>query len=65
MQVEKIDTTLYRVPLAVPVQAASTGLMCEFDLVTVRVRDSDGTEGCGYTVLHAGQGQSIVEIATL
>ena len=62
MQLEKIDTTLYRIPLAVPVQSASTGLMREFDLITVRVRDSNGIEGCGYTVLHAGQGQSIVSI---
>ena len=62
MKLEHITTTLYQIPLAVPVEAAAAGLMKAFDFVAVRVRDSDGVEGCGYTVLHAGQGKSIVSI---
>ena len=34
--------------------------MSEFDMVMVRVTDSDGATGCGYTVVMAGQGDSIL-----
>ena len=60
MKIEQLDTTLYRLPLPTPIQAASTDVMSEFDMVMVRLRDSDGATGCGYTVLLAGQGDSIV-----
>ncbi|MEM7255128.1 MAG: mandelate racemase/muconate lactonizing enzyme family protein, partial [Pseudomonadota bacterium] len=62
MKIATIETTLYRVPLAVPVQAASTGEMRAFDMIMVRIRDDDGVEGCGYTVLLAGQGRSIATL---
>lgn len=62
MQVHKVETTLYRVPLAVPVEAASTGVMRAFDMVMVRIWDSEGVHGCGYTVLLEGQGKSVVSI---
>ena len=61
-RIEWLETTIYRIPLTVPVQAASTDVMSEFDLVMVRLRDADGAEGCGYTVLMAGQGASVVAI---
>ncbi|NKC15317.1 MAG: uroporphyrinogen decarboxylase [Gammaproteobacteria bacterium] len=56
MKIDRIETTLYQVPLPTPIQAASTAVMHAFDLVMVRVADSDGATGCGYTVMHAGQG---------
>jgi len=59
MKIENIVTSLHRMPLPTPIQAASTGVMSEFDLVMVRVTDSEGAQGCGYTVMHAGQGGPI------
>ena len=62
MKIERIETTLYRIPLATPVEAASHGVMSEFDLVAVRLTDSAGGTGCGYTVLNAGHGDAVVPI---
>lgn len=61
-RIESIDIRLYRVPIDPPVQAASTGVMSAFDMVMVRVRDSDGAQGCGYTSLMAGQGNAVATI---
>ena len=62
MHIEQVETTLYRLPLDPPVAAASTGIMSEFDIITVQIRDSDGAVGVGYTTLLAGHGKSIVAI---
>lgn len=62
MKIEQVETTLYRIPLATPVEAASHGVMHEFDMVAVRLADSSGATGCGYTVLHAGHGNAVVPI---
>jgi len=62
MKIERIETTLYRIPLATPVEAASHGVMREFDLVAVRLTDSAGGRGCGYTVLNAGHGDAVIPI---
>jgi L-alanine-DL-glutamate epimerase-like enolase superfamily enzyme len=59
MHVSHIETTLYRIPLPVPIQAASTAVMRGFDMVMVRITDSDGATGCGYTVMHEGRGGAI------
>jgi L-alanine-DL-glutamate epimerase-like enolase superfamily enzyme len=59
MQTDKVEVTLYRIPLPTPIQAASTAVMTGFDLVMARVWDSDGADGCGYTLVHKGQGGSI------
>ena len=62
MKIDNVETTLYRIPLPTPIQAASTPVMTEFDLVMARVRDSYGATGCGYTVLSAGQGVGVAAI---
>jgi L-alanine-DL-glutamate epimerase-like enolase superfamily enzyme len=62
MKIERIETMLYRIPLATPVEAASHGVMSEFDMVAVRLTDSGGGTGCGYTVLNAGHGDAIIPI---
>ena len=62
MAVEHVQTDLYRLPLPTPVQAASTGVMSEFDMVVARIRDADGAEGAGYTVLMPGQGAAVAAI---
>lgn len=57
----KID--LFRMPLPEPMEASAAGIMRGFDMVMVRVTDADGTTGCGYTVLHEGQGPAVAAIA--
>lgn len=62
MEIERIETMLYRIPLPTPVQAASTSVMRSFDLVMVRITDSDGACGCGYTLVHAEQGKALASM---
>ena len=59
MKLTSIETTLYRLPLPAPIQAASTTIMNGFDMVMVRVTNNDGVSGCGYTVMHEGCGGPI------
>ena len=40
-KIDKIETTLYRLPLPEAVEAASSGVMADIDMVMVRVWDSD------------------------
>ncbi|MBI1395951.1 MAG: uroporphyrinogen decarboxylase [Betaproteobacteria bacterium] len=56
MKIDRIETSLHRIPLPVPVEAASHGVMRAFDMVAVQLTDSDSGTGCGYTVLNAGHG---------
>ena len=61
-KIDKIETTLYRLPLPEKIESASSGVLTAFDMVMVRVWDKDGTHGCGYTPLFSGQGPALVEI---
>ena len=63
--IAEMRTDLYRLPLPVPMEASAAGVMTAFDMVAVRITASDGASGCGYTVLHEGQGASIAAIADL
>lgn len=47
--IESVMTGLYRVPLDTVLSDSTHGLIPHFELVTVRIRDSDGAEGTGYT----------------
>lgn len=49
MPIGSLDTALYRIELPVPLSDSTHGTMTHFELVTVRLRDSDGAEGVGYT----------------
>lgn len=60
-----MQVDLYRLPLPTPVEASAAGLMKGFDMVVVRITDSDGASGCGYTVLHEHQGASVAAVADL
>jgi L-alanine-DL-glutamate epimerase-like enolase superfamily enzyme len=62
MNIDRVETTLYRIPLPVPVQAASHGVMSEFDMVVVRIGTTSGPAGVGYTVLNAGHGVAAAAI---
>jgi L-alanine-DL-glutamate epimerase-like enolase superfamily enzyme len=62
--IDRIETTLHRIPLPEPIEAYAAGVMKAFDMVSVRITNSDGVEGCGYTVLHEGQGVAVAAIVT-
>ncbi len=62
VNIDRIDTLLYRIPLPVPVQAASHGVMREFDMVAVRIGSDSGPSGVGYTVLNAGHGHAVAAV---
>lgn len=47
--VTAVQTDFYRVPLPVVMTDAKHGEMSHFELVTVRIEDSDGASGLGYT----------------
>lgn len=47
--IEDVRTDFYRVPLEVVLSDSTHGDIPHFELVTVRLRDSDGAEGVGYT----------------
>src|SRR5579875_1727087 len=49
MPISHLDTALYQIELPVPLSDSTHGTMTHFELVTVRLRDSDGAEGMGYT----------------
>ena len=43
------ETGFYRIPLTVVLSDSTHGEINAFELITCRVRDSDGAEGVGYT----------------
>jgi L-alanine-DL-glutamate epimerase-like enolase superfamily enzyme len=47
--IASLETGFYRIPLPVPLSDSTHGTMRAFQLITTRVRDSDGAEGVGYT----------------
>ena len=47
--IESLRTDSYRVPLEHVLSDSTHGAIPHFELVTVRLRDSDGAEGLGYT----------------
>ena len=58
----KVDTSHYRIPLDVPLTDSTHGTMTAFEIVTVRVVDSDGAEGVGYTYTTGHNGGAIADI---
>ncbi|MBU2367130.1 MAG: mandelate racemase/muconate lactonizing enzyme family protein [Alphaproteobacteria bacterium] len=58
-KIEHVSADYYRVPLPVPLSDSTHGVMANFDLVTIRVKDSDGVEGVGYTYTGGKNGRSI------
>lgn len=62
MNIDRIETTLFRIPLPTPVQAASHGVMRAFDMVAVRIVTASGVTGVGYTVLNEGHGVAVAAV---
>jgi L-alanine-DL-glutamate epimerase-like enolase superfamily enzyme len=59
MTIAALDTALYRIELPVPLSDSTHGTMTHFELVTVRLRDSDGVEGVGYTYTTGAGGAAV------
>jgi L-alanine-DL-glutamate epimerase-like enolase superfamily enzyme len=59
MPVTALDTALFRIQLPVPLSDSTHGTMTHFELVTVRLRDSDGAEGVGYTYTTGAGGAAV------
>ncbi len=68
-KIESIRSDLYFIPLAEVLTDAMHGEMHGFEIVTVRVVDTDGTEGVGYTYTCGRNGRAahacLVEIAEI
>jgi L-alanine-DL-glutamate epimerase-like enolase superfamily enzyme len=60
--IKKLETGFYRIPLSVPLTDSTHGEMNAFELITVRVRDSDGAEGVGYTYTVGRNGGGVADI---
>jgi L-alanine-DL-glutamate epimerase-like enolase superfamily enzyme len=55
-KIEKVDSAYYRILLPEVLTDSTHGAMSYFELITVRIQDSEGAEGMGYTfaVNHGG-----------
>ena len=60
--IKTVETGLYRIPLTVILSDSTHGEIAAFELVTCRVRDSDGAEGTGYTYTVGRNGGAIADI---
>ncbi len=58
-KIQSIEGGYYRIPLDVVLTDSMHGAMTAFELNTVRVRDSDGAEGVGYTYTCGHNGAAI------
>ena len=62
MKIESVEAGLYRIPLHTPLSDATHGEMTAFQLVTARVRDSDGADGLGYTYTVGRGGAAVLSL---
>ncbi|MFM0052525.1 mandelate racemase/muconate lactonizing enzyme family protein [Caballeronia grimmiae] len=57
--ISDISSDYFRIPLPVPLSDSTHGLIPNFELVTVTVRDADGAQGVGYTYTVGRNGRSV------
>ena len=60
--IKKIETGFYRIPLSVTLTDSTHGEMKAFELITIRLRDSEGAEGVGYTYTVGRNGGAVADI---
>lgn len=60
--ISEVVTNYYVIPLREPVVDSMHGLHINFELITVRVKDSNGHEGCGYTYTGGSGGKAIWQL---
>ena len=61
-RIAEIETGFYRIPLSITLSDSTHGEIKAFELLTVRVRDSDGAEGVGYTYTVGRNGGAVADI---
>jgi L-alanine-DL-glutamate epimerase-like enolase superfamily enzyme len=61
-RIKTIETALSRIPLEVVLSDSTHGEINAFELVTCRVRDSEGVEGVGYTYTVGRNGGAVADI---
>ena len=59
MRIASLDTGLYRIELPVALSDSTHGTITHFELITVRLRDTDGAEGVGYTYTVGAGGAAV------
>jgi L-alanine-DL-glutamate epimerase-like enolase superfamily enzyme len=57
-----VEAGFYRIALPTALTDSSHGVMRDFELITVRIRDADATEGVGYTFTVGRNGGAITNI---
>lgn len=60
--IKSVAANFYRIPLDVPLSDSTHGVMESFELITVRVTDTDGQDGVGYTYTTGHNGGAIHDI---
>jgi len=61
-RIRNIETGHYRIPLTVTLSDSTHGRISAFELLTVRIRDTDGAEGVGYTYTVGRNGGAVADI---
>ena len=59
MRIATLETGLYRIALPVALSDSTHGTITHFELITVRLRDTDGAEGVGYTYTVGAGGAAV------
>jgi L-alanine-DL-glutamate epimerase-like enolase superfamily enzyme len=59
MTIRDVQVDHYRIPLPVALSDSTHGTIRGFELITVRVRDTDGAEGVGYTYTVGAGGAAV------
>ena len=62
MKIKKIAVGLYKIPLEIALSDSTHGEMPFFELITVRIKDEDGSEGVGYTYSVGVGGRAIYSL---
>jgi L-alanine-DL-glutamate epimerase-like enolase superfamily enzyme len=57
--IASLRSDLYRIPLPVPLSDSTHGTITHFEMITARVRDTDGAEGVGYTYTVGAGGAAV------
>src|ERR1700756_1469366 len=59
--IKTIEAGHYRIPLSVTLSDSTHGEITAFELLTIRIRDTDGAEGVGYTYTVGRNGGAVAD----
>src|SRR5260370_30344717 len=60
--IKKVETGFYRIPLSATLTTSTHGEMKAVELITIRLRDSEGAEGVGYTYTVGRNGRAVADL---